>query len=266
MAFLHQVVPEIEASVEDPSYLEGLPDHPDQTPPSLRKAILDRPRPMAAIIEFKRISPGSSTSPLPVRSISEFAAFTERAGATGLSCLACTPAFGGSPRDVLALTRVSRLPVLFKDLVVGPRQIEAAHRTGASAVLLIARFELEGRLRMPLRELAQLARAQRLEVLLELHDPEEVELVDDIPADVYGVNTRDLDTLKFEPDLTAETLRLMARHHPLLGLSGVQGREDVERFRALGTDGFLVGTSVARATDPNAFLTDLLGPVREINR
>jgi indole-3-glycerol phosphate synthase len=266
MGFLHQVLPEIEAYVEGPSYLEGLPDHPDRTPLSLRKAILERTRPMAGIIEFKRISPGHSTSPLPLRSIPEFAGLTERAGATGLSCLACAPAFAGSPQDVLALTRASRLPVLFKDLVVGPRQVEAAHRAGAAAILLIARFELEGRLRKPLRDLAQLARSLQLEVLLELHDPEEVELVDGVPADVYGVNTRDLDTLKFEPDLAAETLRLMARHHPLLGLSGIQGREDVERFRALGTDGFLVGTSVARATDPNAFLTDLLGPVREINR
>jgi indole-3-glycerol phosphate synthase len=153
--------------------------------------------------------------------------------------------------------------VVFKDFVVDPRQLEAASRSGASAVLLIARLEEEGLLTTALSELAAEAHARGLEVLLELHDKSELRRTADVAADVYGVNVRDLDTLRMAPTTADATIRAAAKLRPLLGLSGVASPADARRFWNAGVDGILVGSAVARSADPAALLQSLYRPAPE---
>jgi indole-3-glycerol phosphate synthase len=260
MGFLADLLPRVRAQIEDPAYLEGLPSTPTRRAPSIRDAVVHARGGWAVLAERKRESPGRAPSGGPEVRLPQFVEWARAGEADGLSCLATAPAFKGSPREVAELVQASDLPVLFKDFVIDPIQVEAAYRAGASAVLLIARLESGGYLDRPLQELALVARARALEVLLEIHGLDEWPIADGMAADLFGVNLRDLDTLRFEPDIAEETFRAAGDHHPLLGLSGVSSPSDAQRYRRWGADGLLVGTSFSRASDPGAFLRGLRVP------
>jgi indole-3-glycerol phosphate synthase len=260
VGFLADLLPRVRAQIDDPAYLEGLPSSPTRRAPSLREAVRGARDGWALLVERKHESPGSDLSSLPPKALNEFVASVRAGGADGLSCLATAPSFRGSPLEVAELVRASGLPVLFKDFVIEPIQVEAAFRAGASAILLIARLETGGFLDVPLRELALAARARGLEVLLEVHGPEEWPAAEDVAVDLFGVNLRDLDTLRFRPETAEATFRAAGARHPLLGLSGVSTPTDAQRFRAWGADGLLVGSGFARAKEPQAFLRGLRVP------
>ncbi|MGA8543437.1 MAG: hypothetical protein WB947_07890 [Thermoplasmata archaeon] len=261
MGFLTDVVKETRAAIARSTYLSGLPAHAARAlRPSLRAAIERAGATGALMVEYKRVSPGSDTPELPSRSIEEFVKVTAGAGIAGYSCVATAPRFHGSPKDVADLVERTTLPVLFKDFVVDPIQLDAAHRTGASAVLLIARLESAGLLSAPLSELATEAHARHLEVLLEFHDRSDLKRAAGVGADMYGVNVRDLDTLRMEPEVAETTIRSAGAYRPLLGLSGVASANDARRFWNAGADGILVGSAVARASDPLTFLKTLHRP------
>ena len=259
MGFLEEIVRAVREEISRPSYLGELPAVGPAARPSLRAAVERDTARGAVLVEYKRASPGRPDPVLPARSVPEFVESVRRAGVTGYSCLATRSRFDGSPADVAELARSSDRPLLFKDFVVDPRQVEAARRAGASAVLLIARLGREGHLEHSLAELSRAAHDVGLEVVLEFHGKAELSEAAGVAADMYGVNVRDLDTLRLERE-TAETTIAGARDRgfrPLLGLSGVEGPEDAGRFWRAGVDGILVGTAVARASDPAAFLDTL---------
>lgn len=262
MGFLAEVVRETRESIARPTYASGLePRAAPKSHRSLRQAVESAGANGALLVEFKRASPGAELPALPTRSVADFVRETAPSGPSAYSCIATEPRFGGSPDDVAALVTRTDLPVLFKDFVVDPVQIEAADRAGASAILLIARLETEGLLTTPLAELGRLAHERSLEVLLEFHERSELSRVANVAADVYGVNVRDLDTLRMEPAVAAATIRAAGGRRPLLGLSGVAGPSDARRFWELGVDGILVGSAVARATDPARLVRSLRRPV-----
>jgi len=261
-SFLAEVVPHVRAAIADPAYERGVPRLPPQPPPSLRRAV-ERDRPVGALlVEYKRASPGAAT-PLPSpRTVAEFVAATEGPDVTGYSCLATAHGFDGSPALVAELASRTPRPVLFKEFVIASRQVEIAARTGAAAVLLIARLEAERLADEPLAELAHAAHRRGLEVVLELHAPAELSRVAGVEADVFGVNARDLASLRFDRP-TAEATIDRARAlglAPLVGLSGVDGPEDAQRFWSHGCDGLLVGSAVARRAAPAPFLASLHRP------
>ncbi len=258
MGFLSEIVTETQATVAKGSYLANL--RPAQPLPGSRRmtvAIQHAGPAGAVIVEFKRVSPGSTSPRLPVVSPEEFVRRAEPGGVAAYSCLATVPRFEGSPAEVMRLVGATERPVLFKDFVIDPVQLDAAVCAGASAVLLIARLQTEGHLSVPLAELSQQARARGLEVLLEYHARSELNATSNVEADMYGVNVRDLDTLRMEPEVAAATLRAARDRRPLIGLSGVGSPEDARRFWDAGVDGILVGSAVARSTDPAAFVRSL---------
>jgi indole-3-glycerol phosphate synthase len=263
MGFLSEVVAATRTAIASPDYLAGLPEGDEGVDhPSLRNAIQSAGSRGALLVEFKRFSPGAESPELPERSPEEFVRSTLSAVVAGYSCVATEHRFRGSPRDVAALASRTALPVLFKDFIVDRPQLDAARRSGASAVLLIARLESMGLLTIPLAELAREAHSRRLEVLLEFHERSELKRAAGVDADMYGVNVRDLDSLRMEPDVAAATIRAASPLRPLLGMSGVASPDDARRFWDLGTDGILVGSAAARATDPAAFLRTLHRPGR----
>lgn len=266
--FLAEMVREVRADVERPEYAADLPDPVVEERPSLRSAIEEHRAHGALVVEYKRVSPGRPDPILPVRSIEEFVKGTEVPGLAGYSCLATRPRFQGSPADVAELARRTARPILFKDFVVDSRQLDAALATGASAVLLIARLEAEGLSSRPLAELSREAHMRGLEVLLELHSPTEVAKADRVGADIYGVNARDLDTMAIDRPTAERTLEETWSRglKPVLGLSGVERPADARRFLDAGADGILVGSAVAQAADPAAFLRSLLAPAGRENR
>lgn len=259
MGFLEEVVDATCRSVSGRDYGSDVPARPRERPLSFRDAVTDERGAGALVVEYKRVSPGYANPTLPFRSVDQFLSATRSAQPTAYSCLATAPRFEGSPRDVAELARSTDRPVLFKDFVLHPRQVEVAARTGASAILLIARLGESPRLAAPLATLADAAHRHHLEVLLEFHDRAELSQGADVPADVFGVNSRDLDTLRIDRPTAVETLREAGRMglRPLLGLSGVETVDDARRYWAAGADGILVGTAVARSPEPAEFLRTL---------
>jgi indole-3-glycerol phosphate synthase len=261
MGFLDRIVRSTREAVADPSYVEGLPAQGPARRPSL-KAAIERERTRGGLVaEYKRRSPGAAVPDLPPRSVAEFLRALEPTSVLGYSCLASRTGFDGRPGDVFELARATARPVLFKEFVVGPAQVDAAARVGASAILLIARLETLGLVDVPLTELAHAAHRRGLEVLLEWHERTELRRTEDVAADMYGVNVRDLDTLEIRRDVAAETLRDAAGHHPLLGMSGVEGPDAARRFWDQGVDALLIGSAIARADDPARFVEGLHRPV-----
>jgi indole-3-glycerol phosphate synthase len=255
VGFLRTIVDAVSADVRRPDYLAGLPAARRRSPPSFKEALL-RGRARGAIVaEYKRRSPGAARPELPERTVDEFVRVTDEADA--YSCLATRPEFEGSPGDVAELAGLTNRPLLFKDFITEPVQVEAAARAGASAVLVIARLEVEGLLSHSLGSLARAAHDRGLEVLLEWHGRAELRQTEDVPADVFGVNVRDLDTLEIHRSVAEETIRAARGFRPLLGLSGVERPEQAQWFWEAGVDGILVGSSLARAPRPRAFLAGL---------
>jgi indole-3-glycerol phosphate synthase len=259
MGFLAEIVGETQRLLRDPQYTRGLPAERARPPVSLRSALERDASSGAVLVEYKRVSPGRPDPILPPRTVGDFVSLTEGAGVTGYSCLATGPRFHGAPADVAELVRSTRRPVLFKEFVIDPRQLDAAARTGAGAVLLIARLETERYLKVPLRELSRRAHELDLEVVLEFHARSELSARNGVEADVFGVNVRNLDSLAIDRPTGEATLEATRRAglHPLIGLSGIESRADAERFWSRGVDGILVGSAVARSSDPAALLTTL---------
>jgi indole-3-glycerol phosphate synthase len=260
MGFLAEIVPEVRRDVAAGRYATPEGVRRSGPVPRLSRAVLRERDRGAVIVEFKRVSPGSASPRLVPRTVAQFVALADVSGVAGYSCLATRHRFEGSVDDVRAVAEGTDLPVLFKDFVVDPAQIDCAASSGASAILLIARLEDAGLLAVPLPDLARRARDRGLEVLLELHSKSELRHVQGVAPEMVGVNVRDLDTLRMEPAVAAETVRAAADLHPLIGLSGVASAEDAGRFWSWGVDGILVGTAVARAEDPRAFLRSLARP------
>jgi indole-3-glycerol phosphate synthase len=200
--------------------------------------------------------------------LDDFVRATDLPEVVGYSCLATHPRFDGSPRDVAELSGLTPKPILFKDFVLGPRQLDVAVSVGASAVLLIARLATAGLLEQPLPDLTRAAHERGLEVLLELYGPAEVSIGAEVPADMYGVNARDLDTLTLDRSHAERTIEEAWERglSPLLGLSGIERPVDARRYFDSGADGVVVGTALARAPDPAGFLKSLLEPPAEARR
>lgn len=257
MGFLAEVVSDVRRDVAEGRYGSTRNAVRASDPPRLSAQIMDKRDQGALVVEYKRVSPGSATPRLPARTVPEFLAATDADGVAGYSCLATRSRFEGSVADVRALAEGTDRPLLFKDFVVDPVQVDCAAGVGAAAILLIARLADTGLLTVPLANLARCARDRGLEVLLELHAKSELRHAQDVAPEMIGVNVRNLDTLRMEPATAAATIRAAAGMHPLLGLSGVGSPEDARRFWSLGVDGLLVGSAVARARDPAAFLRSL---------
>jgi len=217
--------------------------------------------PPAVIAEIKRRSPskGEIRPDLePVECARAYAA----GGAAALSVLTDEHYFGGH-LDYLAQVREAvALPVLRKDFIVDAYQIDEARVAGADAILLIVSALAPG----ALGELAAYAQARTLDVLVEVHDEQELELALRVGADLVGVNNRDLRT--FEVDL-AHSERVAARletlcaedpslDRPLLvAESGIHTPADVARLARVGAGAFLVGESLMRQADPGEALRSL---------
>ena len=164
-------------------------------------------------------------------------------------------AFGGHLDFLAAVRAAVELPLLRKDFVVDPYQIDEARVAGADAVLLIvAALDSE-----TLERLLAHATGLGLETLVEVHDEDELAIALASGAGIVGINNRDLRT--FETDL-AVTERLAPRASPgtlLVAESGIAGPEDVLRLEKAGARAFLVGESLMREPDPGEALARLRG-------
>lgn len=210
--------------------------------------------PPAIIAEIKRRSPSKGEIRADFDPAACARAYAE-GGAATLSVLTDERYFGGHLDYLDLAARSCALPLLRKDFIVDPYQIDEARVARADAILLIVAALEPG----PLQDLHGYARERGLDVLVEVHDAAELERAAKVGADLIGINNRDLRTFKTELS-TTEALAPRAPEDALLvAESGIFAPADIERLRACGARAFLVGESLMREPDPGAALRRLRG-------
>jgi len=169
-------------------------------------------------------------------------------GATCLSVLTDEPYFQGADAHLTQARAAVDLPVLRKDFMLDPYQIAETRALGADAVLLIMAALSDDQA----RELAEAARGWNMDVLVEVHDGDELERARALPAPLIGINNRDLKTL----DVDLDTTRRLAPRVPADRLtvceSGLHTPEDLRAMRDVGARAFLIGESLMRHADVTA--------------
>jgi indole-3-glycerol phosphate synthase len=213
---------------------------------SLRKAITESKR-NAVITEVKAASPSRGTIKTSFDP-AEVARAMEKGGATGISVLTEPKHFSGSLSYLAKVREAVKLPILMKDIIINPIQLEAASRIGANVVLLIeALFEREY-CKCSLNEMITQAHSRHLEVLLETHSEDEFQSAIKTDADLIGINNRDLRTLKVDLEITE---RILKKHESndkvVVSESGVVTPADLLFLRGCGAQAFLIGSSIMMA-------------------
>lgn len=212
---------------------------------------LDDSNQLGVIAEIKSKSP--TLEGLPARDLAQQVKDYEAHGANAVSILTDEHYFGGSYERLQALTTETSLPVLCKDFVVDPIQIDVAKKAGASIILLIVNVLTDPEL----RELYQYATSQNLEVLVEVHDKEELARAYKLDPKIIGVNNRDLKRFITDVLHTNEILEDKKTGYYYISESGIKDEQDVQNIVDSGIDGLLIGESLMKCDDLSQFLPGL---------
>ncbi|MBV2131769.1 indole-3-glycerol phosphate synthase TrpC [Pseudomonas sp. MAP12] len=218
-----------------------------------QQAALRRP---AVIAEVKKASPSKGV----IREAfdpAQIAASYQAGGATCLSVLTDVDFFQGANAYLQQARAACSLPVIRKDFLIDPYQVVEARAIGADCVLLIAACLDDGQL----VELAQVAREQGLDVLVEVHDGEELErALKHLDTPLLGINNRNLHSFEVSLQTTLDLLPRIPQDRLVVTESGILSRADVELMERHDVWSFLVGEAFMRAEEPGAELRRLFFP------
>jgi indole-3-glycerol phosphate synthase len=206
----------------------------------------------AVIAEVKKASPSKGV----IRADFDPATIArsyQSGGAACLSVLTDAGFFQGSEEDLQRARAACDLPVLRKDFIVDPWQLYEARVLGADCILLIVAALDDVRL----SEFAFLAAELGMDVLVEVHDLDELERALPVPARLLGVNNRNLKTFDVSLQTTLSLREAVPADRVLVTESGILTREDVAVMRNAGVHAFLVGEACMRQPDPGAALQEL---------
>jgi indole-3-glycerol phosphate synthase len=213
---------------------------------SLKKAILEAKN-APVITEIKAASPSAGTirKNVEARSIAES---MEKGGAVGISVLTEPKHFNGSLRSLVEARRTLKLPILMKDIIISPVQLDAASKAGANAALLIEALFGRGYCECNIHDMIATAHSKGLEVLLETHTADEFRFAVSTHADMVGINNRNLATLKVDLNVTKGILeRNNAEGKIVVSESGINTATDLRFLRECGAHAFLIGSAVMLA-------------------
>ncbi|CAB1276641.1 indole-3-glycerol phosphate synthase TrpC [Candidatus Nitrosacidococcus tergens] len=207
----------------------------------------------AIIAEIKKASPSkgvlrSNFSPNLI------AQSYEKWGATCLSVLTDHDFFQGSEEYLCLAREACQLPILRKDFIIDPYQVYESRVIGADCILLIVAALGDALM----KELSQLAEHLGMDVLVEVHNHEELERALELNPKMIGINNRNL--VNFETKLvTTINLKPMIPDHCLVvSESGIYSRNDIEKLNQVGVDAFLIGEFFMVAENPGLALMELL--------
>jgi indole-3-glycerol phosphate synthase len=206
----------------------------------------------AVIAEIKKASPSRGV----IREDFDPAAIARSyagAGACCLSVLTDRDFFQGHDDYLRAARDTCELPVLRKEFILDPGQVYESRIIGADCILLIVCVLSDAQL----RELAAVAAELEMDVLVEVHDREELERALMLRTPLIGINNRDLHTFETSLDTTLDLLADVFPDRTVVTESGIHTREDIARLRRNGVDAFLVGEAFMAAADPGKKLKEL---------
>lgn len=204
---------------------------------------------VSVIAEVKRRSPSKGALAEQL-SVVELVNLYAKGGASAVSVLTDEEYFGGSLADLKTARAGCELPILRKDFTVSPVDVVDARLAGADAVLLIAAGLTPDEVAL----FTELAHGIGLEVILEVHSEDELELIHLADVDVVGVNQRDLVTFEIDTDRAVRLAAMIPDDRVRLAESGVTSPEQLGPLREAGFDAVLIGESLVRSSDPAGLL------------
>ena len=206
----------------------------------------------AVIAEVKKASPSKGV----IREHfvpADIAASYAQHGAACLSVLTDESFFQGHADYLRQARAACTLPVLRKDFMIDPYQVLEARAMGADCILLIAACLSDAQM----AELEACATEQQLDVLVEVHDADELQRALRLRTPLLGINNRNLRSFAVTLDTTLGLQAQVPADRLLVTESGITSQADVQRMRAAGVHAFLVGETFMRADDPGAALAAL---------
>lgn len=208
----------------------------------------------ALIAEVKKASPSKGLIRADFNP-SKIAQIYEECGATCISVLTDEPYFQGKDSYLLDVKKAVDIPVLRKDFMIDPYQIYESRALGADCILLIM-AALDDELAL---ELYETALSLNLDVLVEVHNLEELERANKLDPMMIGVNNRNLKTLEVDVQTSFDLLMKIPDTAVKIAESGIADHDTLSRLYSCGYNGFLVGESLMREEDIAKAVKTLLG-------
>lgn len=206
----------------------------------------------AVIAEIKKASPSKGV----IRENFDPASIAKTYAASSATCLSVLTDedfFQGSEAYLKQARAACELPVIRKDFIIDPYQVYEAKVMGADCILLIVAALQD----QQMAELAELAQQLGLDVLIEVHDAEELARTLPLNTKLIGINNRDLRTFETSLDTTISLLNQIPENRIVVTESGIHSAADVKKMRENRVNAFLVGEAFMRAQDPGAELAKL---------
>lgn len=201
--------------------------------------------PSGIIAEFKRKSPSKSI--INNQSlVADVAKGYEDAGVCGMSVLTDTKYFGGSLDDLTTARSNCKLPILRKEFIIDAYQILEAKAYGADVILLIAAILTKNEI----KQFSELAKSLGLEVLLEVHNAEELQKSLMPSLDMIGVNNRNLKTFEVSLETSKALSELIPNDFIKVSESGISSIDAIKELQPFGYRGFLIGENFMKTNNP----------------
>lgn len=206
----------------------------------------------AVIAEIKKASPSKGVMRADFHP-ADIAASYEKAGAACISVLTDADFFQGSEKYLQQARAACSLPVIRKDFIIDPYQVFESRAIGADCILLIVAALND----VQLDELSSLAQELKMDVLIEVHDAEELERAMRLKLPLIGINNRNLRTFEVSLQTTLDLLKQIPEDRIVVTESAIHYKKDIKLMRKNAVNAFLVGEAFMRAEDPGAELAKL---------
>ena len=205
------------------------------------------------IAEHKRRSPSKSVINQSLN-VQDVASGYENAGVCGMSVLTDVKYFGGAIDDLLLARASCSIPLLRKEFIIDAYQVIEAKAYGADAILLIAAILTKEEI----KAFSELAKSLNLDVLLEVHNEEELYKSIMPSLDILGVNNRNLKTFEVSLDTSKLLSKLIPNDFVKVSESGIGSVEAIKELRPYGYEGFLIGENFMKTDNPGKSASEFI--------
>ncbi|MDD4143930.1 MAG: indole-3-glycerol phosphate synthase TrpC [Prolixibacteraceae bacterium] len=211
---------------------------------SLKSSLLDLES-SGIIAEFKQRSPSAGAINV-VNKVEKVTMDYVNAGAAGLSVLTDSEYFGGSLDNLRKARKTNPdIPLLRKDFIIDQYQVYESKASGADVILLIAACLTKEKAELFAKE----AKSLGMEVIMEIHDSEELCMLNDF-IDIVGINNRNLKSFKVDIDTSVKLSGQISDKYVKISESGLSSPQDIKYLKKYGFRGFLIGENFMRSSDP----------------